>query len=206
MTRRAAAAAGAGALVGWLLAAPTAAAWGAYPSGQLPFAPDGWSGAYAWVYDRVGEPLDLSEYYFWGKFAFLMYLAGWVAVRALPRGSTGAARTGRWMLAGGMAIGLVGDLLGYWGGTDDRTDLSGIGFVLLELPALLVMTIGLGVAGVGLRRNLASGCRLGDAGRRPRHPGVHRPLHRLPPPRRAGAGPDHPLPGTGGGRQSSACR
>lgn len=158
MSRRAAAAAAVGAVVGWLLAAPTAAAWGDYPSGQLPFAPDAWSGAYEWVYAGVGEPPGLSEYYFWGKFAFLMYVAGFIAVRALPRGSTRGARIGWWMLAAGMVAGLVGDLLGYWGGTgEELTELTGIGFVLLELPSLLLMTVGLGVAGVGLRHDLASG-------------------------------------------------
>ena len=158
MSRRNAVVAGVGAVGGWLLAAPIGQAWGDFPSDELPFAPDGWAAAYAWVYDGIGAPLGLSEYYFWGKFSFLMYVAGFVAVRALPRGSTRAARAGWWMLVGGMVVGLVGDLIGYWGGTgEELTNLTGMGFVLLELPSLLVLAIGLGVAGVGLRRDLSSG-------------------------------------------------
>ena len=159
MIRGAAAVAGAGALLGWLLAAPTGQAWGDFPADELPFASDGWSAAYSWIHSGIGEPLGLTAYYFWGKLAFLMYAAGLVAVRALPRGDTGTARVGRRLLLGAMAVGLVGDLLAYWGGWGhvETTPLSGTGFVLLELPSLLVMTIGLGVAGLGLRHELASG-------------------------------------------------
>ncbi len=105
------------ALLGWLTAAPMEASFAESASGALPYAPDSWAPTYAAVYESVGEPLGLSDYYFWGKFAFLLYVAGLVLVRTLPEGACRRSRIGRTLLFVAFAVGLVGDLLGYWGGT-----------------------------------------------------------------------------------------
>ena len=150
----AAAIAAVGALWGWLMAVPMEHSFRAGAEGDLPYAPDSWAPAYAWIYDQVGEPLGLSEYYFWGKFAFLLYVAGLLAVRALPRGRCRRSRAGRRMFVIAFAVGLVGDLLGYWSGTgEEMTSLTEIGFIVLEVPAMLLMVVALGVSGSGLRHD-----------------------------------------------------
>ena len=128
--------------------------------GKLPYAPDSWCDAYVGVHDRLGEPLGLSPYYFWGHFAFLMYVAGFVGARALPRGQARLARLGRGLLVVALAVGLVGDLLAYWGGTDqsDFTMVSSIGFGLIEIPALLLTVVGMVVYGLGLLRERGVRC------------------------------------------------
>ena len=125
---------------------------GAGPS-ALPYVPDAWAGAYADVYSAVGEPAGLTPYYFWGKAAFLVYVAGLVVVSALPRTSSRRSRVGRRLLLGGFAVGLVGDLLGYWSGwgSSETGTLTNLGFLALEVPAMLAMLVGTVVLGLGLR-------------------------------------------------------
>jgi hypothetical protein len=141
--------------LGWLLAVPMEASFSDFDGGVLPYAPDSWSPAYEWVYETAGEPLGMTEYYFWGKFAFLLYVAGLILLRALPRGSGRASRVGRRLLQVGLVAGLVGDLLGYWSGWghEDMTELTSVGFIFLEVPGLLLLVIGLVVSGIGLWRD-----------------------------------------------------
>jgi hypothetical protein len=140
-------------VLGWVLAAPMEYSFGGADQ-ELPYVPDAWAPAYAWVFETVGEPLGLTAYYFWGKLAFLLYVVGLLLARALPVGRSRAARVGRLMLLGALLVGLVGDVLGYWGGWGhaDMTTLTSIGFIAFELPAMLVMVIGLVVTGIGLRQ------------------------------------------------------
>jgi hypothetical protein len=104
------------------------------------------------VYERLGVPWGLSPYYFWGRFAVLIYIAALVGAYALPRGHGRVTRVGRRLLLAGIVLGLVGDALAYWGGTNGLTRLSGIGFGLVESPALLAITAALVVYGIGLKR------------------------------------------------------
>lgn len=154
--RRGAVAAGlGGALLGWLLAAPMEATFSGPGPVELPYVPDSWAPAYDAVFSTVGEPLGLTEYYFWGKLAFLMYVAGLVVARALPDGACRRSRLGKRLLIIAFALGLVGDVVGYWGGwgSDEMTLLTDIGFVALEVPAMLLMLVSLVVLGFGLRRD-----------------------------------------------------
>lgn len=140
-------------LLGWLLAAPMEASFTGTGPTTLPYVPDPWAGAYDSVYSTVGEPIGLTAYYFWGKAAFLLYVAGLVATSALPRTTSRRSRVGRRLLLGGFAVGLVGDLLGYWSGwgSTEMGTLTGIGFVALEVPAMLAMLVGCVVLGLGFR-------------------------------------------------------
>ena len=145
----------AGMVLGWLLAAPMEASFvGAGPA-TLPYVPDAWAGVYADVYIAVGEPAGLTAYYFWGKAAFLMYVAGLIVVLGLPRTPSRRGRVGRGLLLGGFAVGLVGDLLGYWSGwgSTEMGTLTTIGFVALEVPAMLALLVGCVVLGVGYRKD-----------------------------------------------------
>jgi hypothetical protein len=116
--------------------------------------PDAWYDEYRGVYERVGEPLGLSPYYFWGRFAVLIYVTGLVGARSLPRGHGRLVHVARRLLVVFLALGLAGDVLAYWGGTDqpDLTTLTSIGFGLVEIPALLLTVIALVVYGIGLLR------------------------------------------------------
>jgi len=50
------------------------------------------------------------------------------------------SRFGRRLLLGVFVLGLVGDVLGYWGSTgEELTTLTGVGFGLVEVPALFLM-------------------------------------------------------------------
>ena len=140
-------------LLGWLLAAPMEATFTGSGPTALPYVPDAWAGAYGSVYDGVGEALGLTPYYFWGKAAFLLYVAGLVVVSALPHTPSRRSRVGRRVLLGAFAVGLVGDLLGYWSGwgSTEMGTLTDIGFVALEVPAMLAMLVGCVVLGLGYR-------------------------------------------------------
>ena len=143
-----------GVLVGWLLAAPMEASFSGTGPTTLPYVPDGLAGVYDGIYGAVGEPLGLSAYYFWGKGAFLMYVAGLVVVSMLPTSlPSRRSRAGRRVLLGAFAVGLVGDLLGYWSGwgSTEMGTLTDIGFVALEVPAMLAMLVGCIVLGLGYR-------------------------------------------------------
>ena len=143
-----------GVLVGWLLAAPMEASFSGTGPTTLPYVPDWSAGVYDGIYGAVGEPLGLSAYYFWGKGAFLMYVAGLVVVSTLPAAlPSRRSRVGRRVLLGAFAVGLVGDLLGYWSGwgSSEMGTLTDIGFVALEIPAMLAMIVGCVVLGLGYR-------------------------------------------------------
>lgn len=144
----------AGALLGWLLAAPMEASFTDSKLIELPYVPDAWAPAYTWVYELAGEPLGLSPYYSWGKAAFLMYVAGLLVVRALPPGRSRRSRVGRRILLGALVVGLAGDLMGYWGGAGGEMTLwSTVGFLGLEAPAMLAMLVSMAVLGFGYRRD-----------------------------------------------------
>ena len=142
-----------GVAVCWLLVAIQQYLWDNLSGGHLPYLPDAWYTGYQTVYERLGVPWGLSPYYFWGRFAVLIYIAALVGAYALPRGLGRVTRVGRRLLLAGVVVGLIGDVIAYWGGTgDELTTLSGIGFGLVESPALLVVTVAMIVYGIGLRR------------------------------------------------------
>lgn len=123
-------------------------------TGELPFAPDAWAPAYSSVHEQVGEPLGLSPYYFWGKLAFLMYVAGLLLARALPDGVCRRSRVGRRLFVLAWIVGLVGDVIAYWGGAGSEMTLAtDIGFLALEVPAMLTLVVSLGVLGFGYRHD-----------------------------------------------------
>jgi len=113
----------------------------------------GRSRIYEAVYERVGARWGLSAYYFWGRFAVLIYSAMFIGVRALPQGARRTSRVSRRVLLAAVVFGLIGDVLGYWGGRgDELTTLTVIEFAFVESPALLVLVLAMVVYGVGLAR------------------------------------------------------
>jgi hypothetical protein len=139
--------------VGWLLVAIQQYVWDGGTGGRLPYVPNAWYGTYQVVYERVGASRGLSAYYFWGRFALLIYLAVFVGVSALPPGGRRTSRLSRRVLRIAVVVGLIGDVLAYWGGKgDELSTLTGIGFGLVETPALLVLVLAMVVYGIGLAR------------------------------------------------------
>ena len=140
-----------GVLLCWLLAAPQQYASDETTGTALPYVPDVWLSGYQSLYDGVGDRLGMTAYYFWGHFVFLTYVAGLLAVRALPHGTSRRSRIGRRLLLIAFALGLVGDLVGYWGGWGGEvTTVTDIGFVALELPALVLMAVSMLIYGLGM--------------------------------------------------------
>jgi hypothetical protein len=143
-----------GVCVGWLLIAIQQYVWDGGTGGRLPYVPNAWYGAYEAMYERVGARWGLSAYYFWGRFAVLIYLAVFIGVWALPPGARRTSRVSRRVLLAAVLVGLIGDVLAYWGGRGDELSmLTVIGFGFVELPALLVLVLAMVVYGVGLARD-----------------------------------------------------
>lgn len=142
-----------GSVLCWLLMAIQQYAWDELEGGRLPYVPDVWLPTYENVYERFGAAWGLSAYYFWGRFAVLVYVAVLVGALALPHGSTRVARVGRLLFLVAVGLGLVGDVLAYWGGSGpELTTLTSVGFGLVETPGLLLMVAAMVVYGVGLLR------------------------------------------------------
>lgn len=142
-----------GALLCWLLMAIQQYSFDEFTGGRLPYVPDAWFGTYESLYERLGAARGLSAYYFWGRFAVLVYMAALIGALALPYGSTRVTRWGRRLLLAAIGLGLVGDVLAYWGGRgSELTTLTSVGFGLLEIPGLLLMVAAMIVYGVGLLR------------------------------------------------------
>jgi hypothetical protein len=142
-----------GMCVGWLLVAIQQYVWDGGTGGRLPYVPNAWYGTYEAVYERVGARWGLSAYYFWGRFALLIYLAVFIGAWALPPGAGRTSRVGRRALLAAVVVGLIGDVLAYWGGSGDELSmLTVIGFGFVELPALLVLILAMVVYAVGLAR------------------------------------------------------
>jgi hypothetical protein len=51
----------------------------------------------------------------WGRFALLLYLAMFIGVWALPHRARRTGRVSRRVLLGAVGVGLIGDVLAYWG-------------------------------------------------------------------------------------------
>jgi hypothetical protein len=144
----------AGVALSWLLVPIQQNAFDRLGPGRLPYVPDAWFEQYEAIYRELGAPLQLSPYYFWGRFAFLIYLAGLVATWGLPQADSRVVQVGRRLLLVAFGAGLIGDFLAYWGGTnsDDFSTVTAVGYILFEFPAILVMAPATVVYGVGLAR------------------------------------------------------
>lgn len=162
-----------GALLCWLLAPAMEIALDPAVREHLPGVPDSWLQGYDWIYDRTGRRLGLTVYDAWGRVAFLAYLAGALAVTAMPRGRSRMARVGgRWLLIA-FSVGTVADIGAYWGGTgraaggalppaarqgppdDELSAVTEVGYSV-ELIAMLTILIGLLLLGMGLSRERRS--------------------------------------------------
>lgn len=94
------------------------------------------------LHEAVGSRLGLSDYYFYGRMFFLVYLlalAGLLGLHASQSGG-GGRREKTWFraLLAALVAALIGDLVAYWGGTD-LGDLQGLGFTLEVLALLAVL-------------------------------------------------------------------
>jgi hypothetical protein len=125
-----------------------------------------WNGADSPPLVRAVEPLvdflfdlrlriapSVDNYYFFGRFFFLVYLlalAGLWAFHARSRGSTDP-REQRWfrVLAGGLGVGAVADTGPYWGGLESPF----AALFLVEELALLVILVGTVCYGRALLRS-----------------------------------------------------
>jgi hypothetical protein len=112
---------------------------------------------YLAIYERVGASLGLSDYYFFGRMFFLVYLLVLLPLLAVHAGqSVRGVRLEsvgfRWSLAG-LITAAVGDVGAYWGGSDPDTfaAIQGVGFTL-ELLAILIILVSSVLYGVATLR------------------------------------------------------
>ena len=112
---------------------------------------------YLAIYDRVGASLGLSDYHFFGRMFFLVYLLILLPLLAVHAGQSG--RGVRLEAVGfrcsmiGLITAAVGDVGAYWGGSDPEefAAIQGIGF-LMEMLAILVILVGSVLYGIATLR------------------------------------------------------
>jgi hypothetical protein len=112
---------------------------------------------YLAIYDRVGASLGLSDYYFFGRMFFLVYLLALLPLLAVHAGQSGRGvrleMVGfRWSMVG-LITAAVGDVGAYWGGSDPDgfAAIQGIAF-MVEMLAILVILVGSVLYGIATLR------------------------------------------------------
>jgi hypothetical protein len=104
----------------------------------------------------VGPRLGLTDYYFYGRMFFLVYLLAMTGLIGLHARQSRAG--GRWekvwfrALLGALVVASTGDVVAYWGGTD-LGDLQGLGFTVEVLALLPVLVSSAFYGRVTLRSN-----------------------------------------------------
>jgi hypothetical protein len=112
---------------------------------------------YLAIYERVGTPLGLSDYHFFGRMFFLVYLLALLPLLAVhadqsDRGVRLETVGFRWSVAG-LITAAVGDVGAYWGGSDADTFAAIQGFAFaMEMPAVLAILIGSVLYGIATLR------------------------------------------------------
>ena len=109
------------------------------------------------LHEAVGPRLGLTDYYFYGRMFFLVYLlaaAGLLGLHA-RQSRGGGRREQAWfrVLLAALVAALIGDILAYWGGTDLGI-LQGLGFMLEGLALLAVLVSSAFYGRVTLRTNV----------------------------------------------------
>lgn len=110
------------------------------------------------LYQAAGPTLDITPYYFFGRFFFLIYLTLFIALTTLfPYASQMGSHTKSLhrTLSGFLALAAVGNLIAYWGGGWFGPDVRFVGFWLIEVPSLCLTLIGLSALGVALLKHPA---------------------------------------------------
>ena len=110
------------------------------------------------LYQAAGSPLDITPYYFFGRFFFLIYLTLFISLTTLfPYASqTGSmSKNLHRALAGFLGLAAIGNLIAYWGGGWFGTEVRFVGFWIIEVPSLVLSLIGLSALGVTLLKHPA---------------------------------------------------
>ncbi len=115
------------------------------------------------LHEAVGPRLGLTDYYFYGRMFFLVYLlaaAGLLGLHDRQAGG-GGRRERAWFraLLAALVVASIGDVVAYWGGAAPAaiSELQGLGFTLESL-ALLAVLVGSAFYGrETLRSNIVPG-------------------------------------------------
>ncbi|WP_157464100.1 hypothetical protein [Deinococcus pimensis] len=99
------------------------------------------------------EPIDVQQAYgrplLFVLVALLLGLGTWW--RHVPSGGR-AARVARWCVALGFTLGALGNVTDYWLGFRFSAALWSVGFGVLTVPGLMMMTVGSSMLGVSMLR------------------------------------------------------
>ena len=112
----------------------------------------------ATLYQAAGASLDITPYYFFGRFFFLIYLSLFISLTTLfPYASQteSMAKNLHRALAVFLGLAAIGNLIAYWGGGWFGTDVRFVGFWVIEVPSLALSLIGLSALGVTLLKHPA---------------------------------------------------
>ena len=110
------------------------------------------------LYQAAGASLDITPYYFFGRFFLPIYLTLFIALTTLfPYASQmgSLAKNLHRTLSGFLVAAAIGNLIAYWGGGWFGTDVRFIGFWIIEVPSLALTLIGLCALGVTLLKHPA---------------------------------------------------
>ena len=91
-----------------------------------------------YIYETLGDPLGVTEYYFFGRVFFLVYLGLFVGLKHWRKRDLIRKTNPFRIFQAALIIAFVGNIIAYWGGGWFGTDVRFIGFWLTEVPALAV--------------------------------------------------------------------
>ena len=105
------------------------------------------------IFTRVGAPLSMEPYYFFGRIVPAVYAGLLITLFRLPhlRPALQRPRAYRLMLIA-LLVALAGDLTAYWGGGWYGTGVRFWGFWVTEVPSLLAAMAAALTAGITIRR------------------------------------------------------
>ncbi len=106
-----------------------------------------------YIYKTVGGPLDVTDYYFFGRVFFLVYLGLFVGLKHWRKRDLIRKTKPFRVFQAALIISLVGNTIAYWGGSWFGTEVRFIGFWLTEVPALTVACSASLVLGIQMMRH-----------------------------------------------------
>ncbi|MBV1887333.1 MAG: hypothetical protein KUG61_09635 [Parvibaculaceae bacterium] len=108
--------------------------------------------ASAFLYKIIAEPIGLTDYYFFGRMFFLVYLGLFAGLKNWRKNSVTRQAILFKIFTAALLIALIGDFIAYWGGGWFGTDVRFVGFWLVEVPALAIASLSSLVFGIQLLR------------------------------------------------------
>ncbi|MBV1934055.1 MAG: hypothetical protein KUG59_05165 [Parvibaculaceae bacterium] len=95
----------------------------------------------AFLNKTIAEPVGITDYYFFGRMLFLVYLGLFIGLKGWRKNSVTRQAVLFKIFTTALLIAFIGDLIAYWGGGWFGTDVRFVGFWLAEVPALAIASL-----------------------------------------------------------------